>query len=297
MTIAVYLPLIVTAVFGALGAPVARRISPVPGAVALAVLAAVGALGTVWTLALLAGTLIDEFTPAPAGDTEPVPDVAGLIAAVLLVAILVRVVDTLRRQLRASAMLTDACAGDENELTVLVDGTVRAFAVPPRRAWGGRPARSAHVVVTEGMLRALTNGQRRVLFAHERAHLALRHDRLRLLADLAAAANPLLAPVSRATTYLCERSADERAAAYVGDRGLVASAVATAALAGGGSTAPFLAFGGLRVTDRVHALAAPPPSRRRAIGWTVVAVGIAVIAADIHATSEFVSFLSGLLPF
>jgi len=297
VTIAVYLPLIVSAVFGALGPPIARRISPVPGAVALTLLAAVGALGTVWTLLLLAGTLIDEFKPAPVGDTEPVPDVLGATAAVLLVAILVRLVGALRRQLHASAMLTDACAGNDSELTVLVDGSVRAFAVPPRRARGGRPARSAHVVVTEGMLRALTNGQRRVLFAHERAHLALRHDRLRLVADLAAATNPLLTPVSRATTYLCERSADERAAAYVGDRGLVASAVATAALASNGSTAPFLAFGGLRVTDRVHALAVPPPSRRRAIGWTVVAVAVAVVAADIHATSEFVSFLSGLLPF
>ncbi|MFD0504110.1 hypothetical protein ACFQ0G_16340 [Streptomyces chiangmaiensis] len=69
-----------------------------------------------------------------------------------------------------------------------------------------------------------------MLLAHERAHLAHRHAFLATAVTLAAAADPLLAPVRTTVTFLVERWADERAADVVGDRSTTARALARAAL-------------------------------------------------------------------
>lgn len=93
------------------------------------------------------------------------------------------------------------------------------------------PGRPGHLLVTTGILGALDADERRVLFAHEQAHLSRHHHRLVTVAGMAAAVNPLLIPVREAVAYLVERWADEEAADIVGDRGLTARAVARAALA------------------------------------------------------------------
>jgi Zn-dependent protease with chaperone function len=108
------------------------------------------------------------------------------------------------------------------QVVVTEDEAADAYTLP------GWPCR---IVVTSGMLRALTEPERRVLLAHERTHAAWAHYLFTAAARLAAAANPLLRPVATAIGYTVERWADERAAAATGDRALAAKAIARAALA------------------------------------------------------------------
>lgn len=284
MTIAIYLPLLLALPLS----PVARRIAArgAPGVAArgLTAVALTAAFCSTWSLVLLALTLLDDVPPLAALDDhsglglpEPVPGPVALVAALLLAWGAVRLicdgylrVDTHRR-LRA--------AGSSPDGLVVADWTVPlAVAVP------GRPG---HLLVTSGMLRLLDADERRVVFAHERAHLAHRHHRLVGAAAAAAAMNPLLAGVRDMVTYLVERQADEDAAAAVGDRQLTAQAVARAALA---TLAPVDGLGihSGAVVDRVRALGdqQPLPQRRRLIGPLLV--GTACLLAIGVATAEFV---------
>ena len=93
------------------------------------------------------------------------------------------------------------------------------------------PGWPCRIVITTGMLRALTDSERQVLLAHERAHAGGSHYLFTSAARLAAAANPLLRPVAAQVGYTVERWADERAAAATGDRPLTARAIARAAMA------------------------------------------------------------------
>jgi Zn-dependent protease with chaperone function len=108
------------------------------------------------------------------------------------------------------------------ELVVTGDAAADAYTVP------GRPGR---IVVSTGMLDVLDESGRSALLAHERAHLASRHHWFTAAARLAAAANPLVRPLATAVEYGVERWADEAAATAVGDRRLVAQAIARAAIA------------------------------------------------------------------
>ena len=100
--------------------------------------------------------------------------------------------------------------------------------VPTAFAVAGAPG---HVVVSTAMLNALDADERKVLLAHEAAHLRHHHHLYTQLAQLAAAANPLLRPLARVIAEGTERWADEVAAAEVGSRRLVARGLARAALA------------------------------------------------------------------
>ncbi len=73
--------------------------------------------------------------------------------------------------------------------------------------------------------------ERRVLLAHEAAHLRHHHHVYLQLVELSAAANPLLRPLASSVRIGVERWADEDAAAAVGDRTLTARALARASLA------------------------------------------------------------------
>lgn len=112
-----------------------------------------------------------------------------------------------------------------DELVVTGDLAADAYAVP---GWPGQPGR---IVVSEGMLDALDDRGQAALLAHERAHLTGRHHWFTAVARLAAAANPLVRPLASAVEYSVERWADESAALAVGDRRLVARAIASAAIA------------------------------------------------------------------
>jgi Zn-dependent protease with chaperone function len=148
---------------------------------------------------------------------------------------------------------------------------------PGRAARRGRDRRGGRVVVTTALLDRLRPAERRALFAHERAHLAARHDRFLLTVQLAARANPFLRPLRTAVAYTAERWADEEAARAIGSRRTVARAIGTAALVSRGTPAPTLA--GLAapgpVPRRVAALLGPPPAVRT---WPSVFTSVGLAA-------------------
>jgi Zn-dependent protease with chaperone function len=209
---------------------VAGRIAPARSAVVLAWSAAVVAGSSVVNLAVFAvvaaaevpavGRAFGWSTRVVAADTARVPWVVWL-SVVLLVAAGVSVGRRWRMHRRTLARARDQFPSSDG-LLVVADGSPQAFAVP------GRPG---HVVVTTGMRDLLSARHLDALLAHERAHLAGRHHRLVLLADLAAAAHPALRWVARQVDYLVERAADEAAAVRTGSRRTVAEAIGRAALA------------------------------------------------------------------
>ena len=155
------------------------------------------------------------------------------------------------------------------QVVVLDSERPEAFATP---AGGGR------IVVTSGLLRALSADEQQVLFAHESAHLRHRHAWWVLAAQLCAVVNPTLRGVARATGQTVERWADESAAIAVGDRRLAARALARAALHVSAAQRP--ATVGVvdgDVPQRVRALLAPAPRPRR----VAVAVLVALLVGSI----------------
>jgi hypothetical protein len=229
---------------------------------------------------------------------DPMPLPAGLAAAALLAATALAAVWVAWR--RVSALVAAHRRGRRlpgpGQVVVVSDETADAYAVP---GWPGR------IVVTSGMMGALGGAEWRVLLAHERAHVTGHHYLFTATARLAAAANPLLRPVSDAVGYSVERWADERAATATGDRALTARAIARAALAAAASPRrrPEPALGVAAVPDglrgagvmprRVAALLRPPPRRARlallaVAAALVLACGLAVLEAglDLHALIE-----------
>jgi hypothetical protein len=247
------LPL-VTPVAAALAArPLAERLPPRTATWLLTVLAA--DLALTWLATLLA--LADDGLPAVAA--------LGFGAAGAAYTAVRQV-----RALRAARREARDLPGD-GVLAVVTDDRVDAYAVPGR------------VVVSTGMLTALDPDERRVLFAHEIAHLTGRHHVFRVVVRVASAASPLLWPLRQALWYATERWADERAAAAVGDRLEAARVIGKVALAherpragmGIGATRPG------PVPRRVAALLRPPP--RHGVGLIAAALGLllcSVFAAD-----------------
>lgn len=179
----------------------------------------------------------------------------------------------------------------DGEVVLVDDPRAEAFAVP------GRPGR---IVVTSGMRAALDDPQYAALLAHERAHLAAGHHRLVQAARLSAAAYPMFWWLARRMEYLVERAADERAAAEVGDRRLVARAIGAAALvsagsAGGSTLRMAPAVRDVRragaVPRRVASLLAP----RRAVPLLLLALPAAVAASSLVWTGECVYDFGELL--
>ncbi|MDQ2825733.1 MAG: M48 family metalloprotease [Actinomycetota bacterium] len=156
------------------------------------------------------------------------------------------------------------------------------------------PGLTGRVVVSTSMLRALPANERRVLLAHEAAHLRHHHHLFALLTDLGTAANPLLRPLSGVVRDAIERWADEDAAAEVADRRLAARAIARAGLARARAITPRrlnpAALGAVdtRVSDRAKALLAPHPRPRRMLvaAITVLVVAGGAAAATTAATTE-----------
>ncbi|MEW2118914.1 M48 family metalloprotease, partial [Streptomyces sp. NPDC005474] len=120
------------------------------------------------------------------------------------------------RAFRTARAVADrqSAAGD---LRVVDSAEPDAYALP------GRPHR---IVVTTAMLRSLGPDEREALFAHERAHNAGGHHYFLAAAELAAHCHPALRPARAAIRLAAERAADEAAAAAVGDRRLLARAIA-----------------------------------------------------------------------
>ncbi|WP_328747065.1 M48 family metalloprotease [Streptomyces sp. NBC_00285] len=151
------------------------------------------------------------------------------------------------------------CRPAAGDLCVVDSPHPDAYALP------GRPQR---IVVTTAMLRSLGPAEREALFAHERAHNRSGHHYFLAAAELAAHCHPALRSTRSTIRLAAERAADEAAAQVTGDRRLIATAIARAALAchASPSTRPDFAPAATTgpVPQRVTALLAPSPGRARA---------------------------------
>ncbi|MEU6089468.1 M48 family metalloprotease [Streptomyces sp. NPDC047085] len=292
----VYTPLLLSVLLPLVSPVIGRRVAPALAARVLACAAVLTAAATTWSLMLLAAALLGDAPPVIAEAREdgrrlvdPVPELVGVAALVALLVVVHRVYRAIRCERATRRALRRLCAGQpaDTELVVAASPVPQAFAVP------GRPGR---IVVTSAMLCALEPAERRVLLAHERAHLAYRHGTLVTATTLAAAANPLLAPVRAAVTFLVERWADERAADDVGDRRTTARALARAALtAGGARPGCALNFTDRAVTRRIAALQTAPPPHLRSAALAVLALGVLPALGAADATRDLLTLLTSVL--
>ncbi|MFF4037871.1 M48 family metalloprotease [Streptomyces sp. NPDC001816] len=290
----VYTPLLLSLLLSGVAPVIGGRVAPALAARVLTSAAVLTAAATTWTLVLLAAALVGDAPPVVREAREdgrrlvdPVPEVIGVAAAVALAVVVWRVHRAVRAERRTRRALRRLCTGQpaDTELIVAASDVPQAFAIP------GRPGR---ILVTSAMLGALAPDERRVLLAHERAHLTHRHGPLVTAATLAVAANPLLAPVRSAVVFLVERWADEQAATAVGDRRTTARALARAALtAGRARPACTLNFTDRAVSRRIAALQTSPLPQLWPAAVAVLALGTlaALLAAD--ATGDLLGLLSG----
>jgi Zn-dependent protease with chaperone function len=259
------LPALIAASFGVVGPRVARRLPPWQATWLLSAGGAVASLSGVALLGLLGFVIVGEqpavaeeghWSVAALRDHAPVGGAlasAALVAAVIAgaagLAVAVRRGRAVLAAYRSCRDLPEA----GGELVVVPVASAGAYALP------GRPGR---IVVSQPLLAELSAGQRRALLAHERAHLEHGHHWHLAVVTVMTAVNPLLFGLRRAAEQAVERWADEEAAAEVGDRRVVASALAAAALFLGPRPSAALAAATSAVPARVAALLASPPQRR-----------------------------------
>jgi Zn-dependent protease with chaperone function len=288
VTVSVYMPVALSVLVAGFSRLFAVRLAPNRGTVLT--VAGAGLLcagGTTWALLLLALSLLG-FTPLAVQEASargvtlanPVPGAVGVIALLALVVGVARVLRVLRARRLTRRELTALCRScGPGELAVVPVRTAHAFAVP------GRPGR---ILVTQGLLALLDGSERRVVLAHERAHLAGWHHGLRAVAEVSAAINPLLIPVRQSVEFLVERNADEHAATVSGSREITARALAKAALAESGWLGrSALAFMTCGVSARVAALHAAPPPPRRLLPSGLLLLGAGTTIAAVQATLAF----------
>jgi Zn-dependent protease with chaperone function len=230
--VAVYLPLIVPALAALAARPLADRLPPAAAtwlltasglALALASSAVLGMLALSALVRIPAvATLAHLSRPAIASGPVSLP--VAIAAGGLFATAAVAAGGAVWRRGRAivAAHRHASSLPGAGQVVVTEDAAADAYTVP------GWPCR---IVITQGMLHALSAGEREVLLAHERSHAQRSHYLFTSAARLAAAANPLLRPVAAQVGYAVERWADEQAAAQAGDRPLAARAIARAALA------------------------------------------------------------------
>lgn len=228
--------------------------------------AALGVCGmlTVAQLGPLPG--MGQWSSASLRQQSEFPDYLGVMAMAMVAACAsmtgVRGVRSVR-ELHCMSIAARALTPTGGRLVVIDDRGATAYAVPGA---GGR------VVVSTAMLKALDPSERRVLIAHEYAHLRGRHYVYRHLVRVAAAANPLLWPVVQAVDLGLERWADEAAVRETGDRSVAARALARAALvASPCRPVSVLAVDGGSVRSRVEALSRPPARFNPVVVVAVVA--------------------------
>ncbi|MFF0745510.1 M56 family metallopeptidase [Streptomyces sp. NPDC004111] len=248
-------------------------------------------LVVVGTAQLPGNPLPDSWSDPEVREAVPHDEIAGKLSIVALMAVVLACGLTLHRDRRYRTRAHRALAGlgTSSEVAVLSDDAPYAYALP------GAPGR---ILVSTGMLAALTDTERHALLAHERAHLHGHHHRLLLAVRLASRANPLLRPLREAVGYCTERWADEEAARATGDRRTTARAVGRAALVSGPRPSARTVFRGLAafaeagpVPRRVAALLRPGPPVN---SWppTLTSAGLAAIVAAAGAAASTFSALN-----
>lgn len=299
MNVAVYLPLVIPLLAAVAAPALADRLPPAAATWLLAAsglalaLASSAVLGLLALSALIRIPMVDTAghlsrSAVASGDAVSVP--VAIVAGTLLAAAATAAARAACGRVAAIARAHRHASGlpGAGEVVVIEDAAADAYTVP------GWPCR---IVITQGMLRALSAAERGILLAHERTHARNWHYLFTSVARLAAAANPLLRPVAAEVGYSVERWADERAAAEAGDRVLAARAIAHAALASSAAPpdrdAAVAALGLITqeeeahrpprnasvrragpVPRRVAALLAPPP----ALSLLLIAAAVALVA-------------------
>jgi beta-lactamase regulating signal transducer with metallopeptidase domain len=287
MHYSVYAGLGFAALFGLVGPPVTRQVSPAIGAWLLTIGSVIAALSGVGAAAALAMTLVGQapsvaavghWSIAALRHADPVELPVAIAALVMLTSGVGRLgwMSYRRGSAIAAAYRINRRVGDTgSDLVVLPYPAIDAYAVP------GRPGR---IFVTRGMLALLSRPECDAMLAHERAHLRHGHHWHRTVVGLASALNPLLLPLRRAQLWLTERWADE-AAAQDNERTVVASALSRAAAAADPSwrrPEGALALTGQPVDDRIAALLDRPPRRRPIL----LAVAVALLALSVFGTLD-----------
>ena len=261
--------LVVAASTGAAALLVPRRLRPDTAARLITALVLLAFGAAVWTVLLIVTanvaqlhgvaerlTWCTDVVTSHRGSFTP----TGLAALAAVIAALVSTTRVRSRQRRQRA------PNDVSEIAIITSDQPVAYAIP------GRPGQ---VVVSTGMLRSLDAQERRVLIAHERSHLRRRHHRYVRLTELAVAAMPVLAPLNARLRFAVERWADEDAATEIGDRAVVACAIARAALASEPAPRFGLAMADAGVVERVEIMLAGPARRSRLIE---ASLGVVIVA-------------------
>lgn len=286
MTASLVTPALLALVAASAGGWLRRRVPPRAAVVLLTGLAVLGATAVLWALILV---VIGGFIGVPElvkgfgwcrralAASHRAPGGVASLAGVLL---LVGAARALRFDLRWRRTVR-AYRGRGPGIELLPTTDLVAFAAP------GRPGT---VVISEGLLAVLEPEEAAAVIAHEQGHLAQKHSRYLRTAGFAAAAVPVLRPLARQLRFATERAADEAAVAAVGDRRVVARAIARAALAAGPAGA--MAVGGDSVAGRVHELVHP-----MRIGWFSVAAALCAGAAGAAAIAASTVQLHHLLAF
>jgi len=284
------MPLLVPALFGAAASRLAPLLPPRQATWLLSAGAAVAALSATFVLFALAFVLVgQEPEVAEAGQwsvavlraRSPVDvplETAALVAAVTVAGLAMAAAVGRALAVRAAYRSCRELPAGTGELVVVPSADAVAWAVP------GRPGR---IVIAAPLLEALSPEQRRAVLAHERAHLEHGHHWHLAAVTLATAVNPLLIGLRRAAAQAAERWADEEAAAELGDRRMVASALGSAAMLGRARpSSPSLAATAGSVPLRVAALLAPSP-RARPVMLTLITLLLVVgVACALLAEKE-----------
>jgi len=176
MDVAVYLPLVVPLLAAAAARPVAERLPPrtatwlLAGSAVLLAVASSAVLGLLALAAAVRLPLVDaigklSLRAVLRGDPASLP--VGVAAGVLLAAVAVAAGRAAWLRARALVEAHRQARGlpGAGQLVVLADDAADAYAAP---GWPGR------IVVTSGMLGALSRDEREVLLTHERTQAAAR---------------------------------------------------------------------------------------------------------------------------
>ncbi|MCU4183132.1 M56 family metallopeptidase [Acidiferrimicrobium sp. IK] len=274
-------PFAASVVFGAWAPVAARRMPPRAATFLLSVGSSVVSGGTIVAAALVVA-LVGGETPVAAEhghwsvhQLEAMQPFSTGVAVAAVAALILQAGALVHAAERHGRLLGRAWWTSHQATTALVvidDPGPTAYAVP---GWPGR------IVASAGLLSAFDSTERRVVLAHEQAHLDGRHDLHLTAVALAAAVNPFLRRVPGACRLSTERWADERAAVAVGDRRVVAETIVRAAAAVPCPSPRMLTFGAARhhVVARVTALLDAPATHRPAtelvMGATVLLTAVA----------------------
>lgn len=280
-------PLVIGVVAALAAGWISSRVPPAAATVLLTILALTISLATGLILSLAGYVGASELLPLPEfhswsvdvlRDNVPLPPVVGLIAGATAAILFASAVRHAGRVVSNARQTSAIAAGmpSVDGLSIIDLDAARAYAIPGRHR---------RIVVSSGMLRSLSGPQRRALLAHEAAHLRCHHHVYVQLARLAAAANPLMMPVSRAVDCCVERWADAAATRAVGDRVTVARAIGAAALASAAAPAGVLGVAHSDVVERVRVLL-DPPAHRPQLGMALVVATVlcwvSVVVAVLH---------------